>query len=30
MSLPGVKSLLFRARNELRKHLAIHLGENVE
>ena len=30
MSLPAVKSLLFRARNELRKHLAIHLGEDVK
>ncbi len=27
MSLPAVKSLLFRARAELRKHLAAHLGE---
>jgi RNA polymerase sigma-70 factor, ECF subfamily len=27
MSLPAVKSLLFRARNELRKHLAQYLGE---
>lgn len=30
MSLPAVKSLLFRARNELRKHLATFLGEEVE
>ena len=30
MSLPAVKSLLFRARTELRKHLAAHLGEDVE
>ncbi|MFO1486754.1 MAG: sigma-70 family RNA polymerase sigma factor [Verrucomicrobiaceae bacterium] len=30
MSLPAVKSLLFRARNELRKHLATFLGEDVE
>lgn len=29
MSLPAVKSLLFRARAELRKHLAAHLGEDV-
>lgn len=29
MSLPAVKSLLFRARTELRKHLAAHLNENV-
>ena len=29
MSLPAVKSLLFRARNELRKHLASHLGEDA-
>lgn len=29
MSLPAVKSLLFRARNELRKHLAAHLGEDT-
>lgn len=29
MSLPAVKSLLFRARTELRKHLASHLGEDV-
>ena len=29
MSLPAVKSLLFRARTELRKHLAAHLGEDV-
>jgi RNA polymerase sigma-70 factor, ECF subfamily len=28
MSLPAVKSLLFRARTELRKHLASHLGED--
>lgn len=28
MSLPAVKSLLFRARAELRKHLAIYLGED--
>jgi len=28
MSLPAVKSLLFRARNELRKHLAVHLGDD--
>jgi RNA polymerase sigma-70 factor (ECF subfamily) len=28
MSLPAVKSLLFRARTELRKHLAAYLGEN--
>lgn len=28
MSLPAVKSLLFRARTELRKHLAAHLGED--
>jgi RNA polymerase sigma-70 factor (ECF subfamily) len=27
MSLPAVKSLLFRARTELRKHLSSHLGE---
>lgn len=27
MSLPAVKSLLFRARTELRKHLATYLGE---
>jgi RNA polymerase sigma-70 factor (ECF subfamily) len=27
MSLPAVKSLLFRARTELRKHLAAYLGE---
>lgn len=27
MSLPAVKSLLFRARAELRKHLAAYLGE---
>jgi len=30
MSLPAVKSLLFRARTELRKHLAAYLGEEVE
>lgn len=30
MSLPAVKSLLFRARNDLRKHLATFLGEAVE
>ena len=30
MSLPAVKSLLFRARTELRKHLAAYLGEDVE
>ena len=29
MSLPAVKSLLFRARNELRKSLAAYLGEDV-
>lgn len=29
MSLPAVKSLLFRARTELRKHLASHLGEDA-
>ncbi len=29
MSLPAVKSLLFRARTELRKHLASYLGEDV-
>jgi RNA polymerase sigma-70 factor (ECF subfamily) len=29
MSLPAVKSLLFRARAELRKHLAAHLGDDV-
>ena len=28
MSLPAVKSLLFRARAELRKHLAAYLGED--
>jgi len=28
MSLPAVKSLLFRARNELRKSLAAYLGES--
>jgi RNA polymerase sigma-70 factor (ECF subfamily) len=27
MSMPAVKSLLFRARTELRKHLAAYLGE---
>jgi DNA-directed RNA polymerase specialized sigma24 family protein len=27
MSLPAVKSLLFRARNDLRKNLARFLGE---
>jgi RNA polymerase sigma-70 factor (ECF subfamily) len=30
MSLPALKSLLFRARNDLRKHLANFLGEDVE
>ncbi len=30
MSLPAVKSLLFRARTELRKHLSAHLGEDAE
>ncbi len=30
MSLPAVKSLLFRARTELRKHLASFMGEEVE
>ena len=30
MSLPAVKSLLFRARTELRKHLAAYLGEDIE
>lgn len=30
MSLPAVKSLLFRARSDLRKHLAAFLGEDVE
>jgi len=30
MSLPALKSLLFRARNDLRKHLATFLGEEVE
>ena len=30
MSLPAVKSLLFRARTELRKHLAAYLGESPE
>jgi RNA polymerase sigma-70 factor (ECF subfamily) len=29
MSLPAVKSLLFRARTELRKHLSSHLGDEV-
>lgn len=29
MSLPAVKSLLFRARNDLRKHLGNLLGEDV-
>lgn len=29
MSLPAVKSLLFRARTELRKHLSSYLGEDV-
>jgi RNA polymerase sigma-70 factor, ECF subfamily len=29
MSLPAVKSLLFRARTELRKHLAAYLGEET-
>lgn len=29
MSLPALKSLLFRARNDLRKHLANFLGEDV-
>ena len=29
MSLPAVKSLLFRARTELRRHLASYLGEDV-
>jgi RNA polymerase sigma-70 factor (ECF subfamily) len=29
MSLPAVKSLLFRARTELRKHLAAYLGEDI-
>ncbi len=29
MSLPAVKSLLFRARTELRKHLSSHLGDDV-
>jgi len=28
MSLPALKSLLFRARNELRKHLASHLDDS--
>jgi len=28
MSLPAVKSLLFRARTELRKHLSVYLGED--
>ena len=30
MSLPALKSLLFRARNDLRKHLAQFLGESAE
>lgn len=30
MSLPAVKSLLFRARNDLRKNLARFLGESME
>jgi RNA polymerase sigma-70 factor (ECF subfamily) len=30
MSLPAVKSLLFRARTELRRHLSAHLGDNPE
>jgi RNA polymerase sigma-70 factor (ECF subfamily) len=30
MSLPAVKSLLFRARAELRKSLAAYLGEEPE
>lgn len=30
MSLPAMKSLIFRARMELRKHLASYLGEDVE
>lgn len=29
MSLPAVKSLLFRARAELRKHLAAHLDDDL-
>lgn len=29
MSLPAVKSLLFRARTELRKHLAVYLGDDA-
>jgi len=29
MSLPAVKSLLFRARTELRKHLSAYLGEDL-
>lgn len=29
MSLPAVKSLLFRARMELRKHLSAYLGDEV-
>lgn len=29
MSLPAVKSLLFRARTELRKHLSAYLGEDM-
>jgi RNA polymerase sigma-70 factor, ECF subfamily len=30
MSLPAVKSLLFRARTELRRHLSAYLGEEQE
>ena len=30
MSLPAVKSLLFRARAELRKHLEAYLGESTD
>jgi RNA polymerase sigma-70 factor (ECF subfamily) len=30
MSLPAVKSLLFRARAELRKHLAAYLGDDPQ
>lgn len=30
MSLPALKSLLFRARNDLRKHLSQFLGEEAE
>jgi RNA polymerase sigma-70 factor (ECF subfamily) len=30
MSLPAMKSLIFRARAELRKHLAAYLGDDVE